>query len=76
MPTLDGIKAALTDHLQGLIKNITLGATGGEASTRDSGAGNPQQVKPLLSKESMIEPCPFQRFLTQPKHQQTQSKKL
>tara|TARA_R110000744_G_scaffold238111_1_gene355479 strand:+ start:163 stop:504 length:342 start_codon:yes stop_codon:yes gene_type:complete len=42
MPTLDGIKAALTDHLQGLIKNITLGSTGGEASSRDGGAGNPQ----------------------------------
>ena len=42
MPTLDGIKAALTDHLQGLIKNITLGATGGDASSRDGGAGNPQ----------------------------------
>ena len=42
MPTLDGIKAAMTDHLQTLIKKITLGSVGGESSSRDSGAGNPQ----------------------------------
>ncbi len=44
MPTLDGVKAALTDHLASLIKNVVLGASGSEASSRDSGAGNAQMT--------------------------------
>ena len=43
MPTLDGIKAALIDHLQGLIKNITLLlvekhplGSGGQPPTKES----------------------------------------
>ncbi len=51
MPTLDGIKASLTDHLQGLIKKITLGSTGGEATSRDGGAGNAQiSVAPSIQR--------------------------
>jgi len=42
MPVLDSVKAALTDHLQTLIKKMTLGSGGGDASSRDGGAGSPQ----------------------------------
>ncbi len=42
MPVLDGIKASLTDHLQTLIKKVTLGSSGGESSNRDANAGNAQ----------------------------------
>jgi len=45
MPVLDPLKAALTDHLQTLIKNWTLGSSGSKASSRDSGAGNTQLNK-------------------------------
>ena len=40
MPILDGIKAKLADHLQGLLTQISLGTSGGQASRRDGGAGN------------------------------------
>ena len=42
MPVLDSFKAALVDHAVTLIKSMTLGSTGGQASTRDGGAGNGQ----------------------------------
>ena len=44
MPVLDSIKAALTDHLTTLVKKMTLGSGGSEASSRDSGAGNSQMT--------------------------------
>ncbi len=40
MPILDGIKAKLTDHLQTLITQMSLGTSGGQASRRDGGSGN------------------------------------
>jgi hypothetical protein len=40
VPILDSIKAKLTDHLQTLMKNMSLGTTGGEASRRNNGVGN------------------------------------
>jgi len=48
MPVLDPLKAALTDHLQTLIKNCTLGASGSKSSSRDSGAGNTQLSKNVV----------------------------
>ena len=42
MPVLDTLKSALTDHLSTLITRMTLGSTGGDSSSRDGGAGNPQ----------------------------------
>ena len=42
MPVLDSLKAALTDHLSTLITRMTLGAGGGDASSRDGGASNAQ----------------------------------
>ena len=42
MPVLDTIKSALTDHLSTLITKMTLGSAGGDSSSRDGGAGNPQ----------------------------------
>jgi hypothetical protein len=45
MPVLDPLKAALTDHLQTLIKNCTLGSSGSKSSSRDSGAGNTQMTQ-------------------------------
>ena len=51
MPVLDSIKAALTDHLQTLITKISLGSSGGDASSRDSGFGNSQlTVIPEISR--------------------------
>lgn len=41
MPVLDPIKAALTDHLQTLIKKMTIGYGNTQASNRDGGSGNP-----------------------------------
>ena len=40
MPVLDGIKAKLTAHLQTLVSQMSLGTAGGEATSRDGGAGN------------------------------------
>ena len=40
MPVLDGVKAELVAHLQTLITQMSLGTTGGEATSRDGGAGN------------------------------------
>ena len=40
MPVLDPLKAALTDHLQTLIKRCSLGSGASDASSRDGGAGN------------------------------------
>tara|TARA_R100001440_G_scaffold35191_1_gene54170 strand:- start:27567 stop:27914 length:348 start_codon:yes stop_codon:yes gene_type:complete len=40
MPVLDPLKAALTDHLQTLIKQCSLGSGSTDASSRDGGAGN------------------------------------
>ena len=40
MPILDGIKAKLTDHLQTLITQMSLGTSGGQSSRRDGGTGN------------------------------------
>jgi|TARA_R110002110_G_scaffold296993_1_gene511151 hypothetical protein len=42
MPVLDILKSSLTDHLSTLITRMTLGSTGGDSSSRDGGAGNPQ----------------------------------
>ena len=42
MPVLDTLKSALTDHLSTLITRMTLGSSGGDSSSRDGGAGNPQ----------------------------------
>ena len=42
MPVLDSLKAALTDHLSTLVTRMTLGSSGGDASSRDGGAGTPQ----------------------------------
>lgn len=42
MPILDTLKSALTDHLATLVSQITLGSSGGDSSSRDGGAGNPQ----------------------------------
>ena len=39
MPVLDGIKAQLATHLQTLVKQMTLGTTGGSASSKDGGVG-------------------------------------
>ena len=40
MPVLDGIKAKLAAHLQTLVTQMSLGTAGGEATSRDGGAGN------------------------------------
>jgi len=40
MPVLDGIKAQLATHLQTLISKMSIGTTGGQASSRDGGVGN------------------------------------
>lgn len=40
MPVLDGVKAELTKHLQSLVSKMSLGTTGGRASSKDGGAGN------------------------------------
>tara|TARA_B100001113_G_scaffold315765_1_gene282164 strand:+ start:83 stop:424 length:342 start_codon:yes stop_codon:yes gene_type:complete len=50
MPVLDPIKAALTDHLQTLIKKMTIGSGNTQASSRDGGSGNP-----LFSKSVEIQ---------------------
>ena len=51
MPVLDSLKAALTDHLATLVTRMTLGASGGDASSRDGGAGSPQiTVTPQVTK--------------------------
>ena len=42
MPVLDSLKAALTDHLKTLISGVSLGSSGGNSSSRDSGVGNGQ----------------------------------
>ena len=42
MPILDTLKSSLTDHLSTLITRMTLGSTGGDSSSKDGGAGNPQ----------------------------------
>lgn len=42
MPVLDSLKAALTDHLSTIVTRMTLGSSGGDASSRDGGAGSPQ----------------------------------
>ena len=42
MPVLDSLKSALTDHLSTLVTRMTLGSSGGDASSRDGGAGTPQ----------------------------------
>ena len=42
MPVLDSLKSALTDHLTTLVTRMTLGSSGGDSSSRDGGAGNPQ----------------------------------
>ena len=42
MPVLDTLKSALTDHLSTLVTRMTLGSTGGDSSSKDGGAGNPQ----------------------------------
>lgn len=40
MPVLDQVKAKLAEHLQSLVSQMSLGTTGGRATTRDGGAGN------------------------------------
>ena len=51
MPVLDSLKSALTDHLSSLVTRMTLGSSGGDASSRDGGAGTPQiTVIPQVSK--------------------------
>tara|TARA_R100000742_G_C4276622_1_gene97840 strand:+ start:1914 stop:2258 length:345 start_codon:yes stop_codon:yes gene_type:complete len=51
MPVLDSLKAALTDHLSTLVTRMTLGSSGGDASSRDGGAGTPQiTVSPQVTK--------------------------
>lgn len=40
MPVLDQIKAKLAEHLQSLVSKMSLGTSGGRATTRDGGAGN------------------------------------
>lgn len=51
MPVLDSLKSALTDHLSTLVTRMTLGSSGGDASSRDGGAGTPQiTVIPQVSK--------------------------
>ncbi len=51
MPVLDSLKSALTDHLSTLVTRMTLGSSGGDASSRDGGAGSPQiTVTPQVTK--------------------------
>ena len=51
MPVLDSLKSALTDHLSTLVTRMTLGSSGGDASSRDGGAGTPQITAiPQVSK--------------------------
>ncbi len=51
MPVLDSLKSALTDHLSTLVTRMTLGSSGGDASSRDGGAGTPQiTVIPQVTK--------------------------
>ncbi len=51
MPVLDSLKSALTDHLSTLVTRMTLGSSGGDASSRDGGAGSPQiTVAPQVTK--------------------------
>ena len=51
MPILDSLKSALTDHLSTLVTRMTLGSSGGDASSRDGGAGPPQiTVTPQVTK--------------------------
>ena len=51
MPVLDSLKSALTDHLSTLITRMTLGSSGGDASSRDGGAGSPQiTIAPEVTK--------------------------
>ena len=51
MPVLDAFKAALTDHMVTLVKSMTLGSSGGQASTRDGGVGNAQlSVTPEVTR--------------------------
>ena len=51
MPVLDGIKAQLTAHLQTLIGKMTLGTTGGQASSRDGGVGNAAfSITPIVQR--------------------------
>ena len=45
MPVLDPLKAALTDHLQTLIKKCALGSSGNVSSSRDGGAGNTKMTQ-------------------------------
>ena len=40
MPVLDGVKAKLAAHLQTLVTQMSIGTAGGEATSRDGGAGN------------------------------------
>tara|TARA_R100000329_G_scaffold147104_1_gene134385 strand:- start:1574 stop:1915 length:342 start_codon:yes stop_codon:yes gene_type:complete len=40
MPVLDGIKAELAKHLESVVKKMSLGTTGGRATSKDGGAGN------------------------------------
>jgi hypothetical protein len=48
MPVLDPLKAALTDHLQTLIKKCALGSGSSNASSRDGGAGNTQMTQNVV----------------------------
>ena len=51
MPVLDSLKAALADHLSTMVTRMTLGSSGGDASSRDGGAGTPQlTTTPQVSK--------------------------
>jgi|TARA_R100001510_G_C7643392_1_gene200906 hypothetical protein len=51
MPVLDSLKSALADHLSTLVTRMTLGSSGGEASSRDGGAGSPQiTITPSVTK--------------------------
>ncbi len=45
MPVLDPLKAALTDHLQTLVKKVSLGSSGHSSSSRNGGGGNIQFTK-------------------------------
>jgi len=51
MPVLDAIKAELTTHLQTLVKQMTLGTTGGSASSKDGGVGSSaMSVTPIIQR--------------------------
>jgi hypothetical protein len=51
MPVLDGIKAQLATHLATLVSKMSLGTTGGSASSRDGGVGSPAfTVAPIVQR--------------------------